>query len=152
VAWTIEFFEDDTGHQPVREFLLDLDADKRAALIAAIELVLTPRGLDVCRTEFGRQLGEGLFEFRVRHDERVIRRKDSDEPTEHSPKSGGSSVLLRVFCHAHGDRVVLLLGGYDKGRDPSSRRQAREIKQARKRLRSFVLRQQRRKAAQRRRA
>jgi hypothetical protein len=24
-----------------------------------------------------------------------------------------------VFCHAHGDRIVLLLGAYDKGERPS---------------------------------
>ena len=38
------------------------------------------------------------------------------------------------FCHAHGKRVILLLGGYDKGRDPSPRRQKREIASARARL------------------
>jgi hypothetical protein len=46
-------------------------------------------------------------------------------------------VLLRAFCHAHGDKVVLLLGGYDKGRDPSAKRQQREIATARKLLRAF---------------
>ncbi len=31
------------------------------------------------------------------------------------------NVLLRVFCHAHGSKVVLLLNGYDKIADPRSR-------------------------------
>jgi len=50
----------------------------------------------------------GLFEFRLRD----------------------SALLLRVFCHAYGDRIVLLLHGYDKGVDPSDKRQAREIAEA----------------------
>jgi hypothetical protein len=42
-----------------------------------------------------------------------------------------------VFCHAHGDRLILLLGGYDKGADPSARRQQREIATARARLADY---------------
>jgi hypothetical protein len=42
-----------------------------------------------------------------------------------------------VFVHFHGDRVVLLLGGYDKGRYPKSRRQQREIREARRLLAQF---------------
>ena len=50
-------------------------------------------------------------------------------------------VLLRVFVHFHGDRVVLLLAGYDKGDDPKERRQQREINDARKLLAEFKERQ-----------
>ena len=46
-------------------------------------------------------------------------------------------MLLRVFFHAYGERVVLLLGGYNKGKAPSERRQQREIATARKRLDGF---------------
>jgi phage-related protein len=45
--------------------------------------------------------------------------------------------VLRVFCHAYGDRIVLLLGGFDKGADPSAKRQQGEIDVARKRLADF---------------
>ena len=48
------------------------------------------------------------------------------------------SALVRVFCHAAGDRVILLLGGYDKGKDYSRRRQDREIKVARRRLTEYL--------------
>ncbi|MBF4574189.1 hypothetical protein ITJ64_16895 [Herbiconiux sp. VKM Ac-1786] len=41
-------------------------------------------------------------------------------------------VLLRVFCTFYGDRIVLLHHGYDKGADPSERRQNREIARARR--------------------
>jgi hypothetical protein len=46
-------------------------------------------------------------------------------------------VLLRVLCHAYGSRVILLLAAYDKGADPSKKRQQREIATARRRLREF---------------
>jgi len=48
-------------------------------------------------------------------------------------KEGSSEILLRVFCHAHGKKVVLLLAGYDKGKEPSSKRQNTEIKRAKQR-------------------
>ena len=45
--------------------------------------------------------------------------------------------MLRVFCHAYGDKVVLLLAGYDKGDDPSNKRENTEIELARQRLAEF---------------
>jgi hypothetical protein len=60
-------------------------------------------------------------------------------------------VLLRIFCHTYGQKIVLLLGGYDKGAASSKRRQDREIELARQRLRAFKLQQGRRRAAARRR-
>jgi phage-related protein len=146
--WNIEFFCDDNGGRPAREWLRSLPSPRRAAAVAAIEYVLSELGPDVCRTEYGKQLGKGLFEFRIRHDKGVILRKagvetDGQEETE--------PVLLRIFCHAYGDRVILLLGGYDKGSGPSDRRQQREIETARKRLRSFELREKRNSTGKRRR-
>jgi len=146
MTWTVEFFEDDQGRQPAREWLQSLDSAKRAAAIAAIEVLLTDLGLGVCGTEHGKQLGTGLFEFRIRHDESVIRGKVGEEGS-----GKGGEVLLRIFCHAHGQKIVLLLGGYDKGAAPSKRRQDREIETARQRLRTFKLQQSHRRAAARRR-
>jgi hypothetical protein len=140
MSWTIKFFVDDEGRQPARKFIEDLDMPKRMAMIAAVECFLESRGLDVCRTEYGRQLGDGLFEFRVRHDEPTVLRK-ANRPVD--DVGGSTEVLLRLFCHAYGDKIVLLLGGYDKGEHPSGRRQSREIERARRNLRSFKLRQQR---------
>lgn len=48
--------------------------------------------------------------------------------------AGTDSILLRLFVHFHGQRIVLLLGGYDKGADSTDRRQQREIATARKAL------------------
>jgi len=148
--WNVEFFEDADKKQPARAFLDSLEEAKRAALIAAIESVLTPLGPDVCNTEYGKALGKRLYEFRVRHDEQTIRRKVAgDGGSGGGPKR--DDILLRVFFAAYGQRIVLLLGGYDKGRDPSTRRQEREIAKARKALRSFELSEERRKAGIRRR-
>ena len=79
-------------------------------------------GIAVCDTEFGRQLGAGLFEFRLRL----------------KAHEDGEAALLRVFCHAQGERVILLLGGYDKRKHPGRRRQDREILVARRRLGEYL--------------
>jgi len=75
----------------------------------------------------------GIFEFRVRHDAVTILRERGLPVPEHLRETS-TDVLLRVFCHAHGKKVVLLLAGYDKGKEPSVKRQNAEIKRARQRL------------------
>ena len=82
-------------------------------------------GIGVCDVNLGKQLGQGLFEFRLRVDAGAVVSEYGLPP---------ESVLLRVFCHAYGDKIVLLLGGYDKGEDASPKRQDNEIAIARKRL------------------
>ena len=77
--------------------------------------------MGVCGTPFGRQLGGGFFEFRL---------KERD-------------LLLRAFCHAYGDKVILLLAAYDKGEDPSAKRQNEEIELARRRLSDWQQRRRR---------
>jgi hypothetical protein len=46
---------------------------------------------------------------------------------------------LRVFCHAYGNRIVLLLGGYNKAKDDSAKRQNAEITEAKRRLTKWRL-------------
>lgn len=139
-AYTIEFYEED-GRSPVERWMeSDLTDVELAALLSALEHVLSHRGVGVCGTEWGKQLGDGLFEFRIRHTSSEIARMQAE------PVAGGKpaeKVLLRVFCHAYGAKVVLLLNGYDKGGDPSERRQQREIALARKRLTRFLAEQSR---------
>lgn len=57
--------------------------------------------------------------------------------TDETPRDEQRKVLLRVFCYAHGDRLILLLAGYDKGADPSDRREDRAIEVARARLAEY---------------
>jgi len=74
----------------------------------AIERRLAVYGVDVCSDHWGRKLGGGLYELRVRR----------------------RALLLRVFFAVEQDRVVLLLGGYDKGAQPKL--QSAEIARARR--------------------
>ena len=127
-AYQLEFYEDADGHRPVRRWLAEeLTRTQRFALGQAMREQLQAKGVGVCATAYGKQLGKGLFEFRLRRDSSAL------APPGSLP-DGSSRILLRVFCHAYGDRVVLLLGGYDKGADPSPRRQGKEIAIARDRL------------------
>ena len=136
--YELEFYCDPNGTEPFREFLEGLSDVKREALESALILILGRQGQDVCGTEFGKPLKGGLFEFRLRFEESVILGKVR-------PRLGGEAklatssekILLRVFCYAYGNKVILLIGGSDKGKDPSRRRQAREIDKARRLLREF---------------
>jgi len=138
-AWTPEPFEADDGTIPFERFVNGLSDFKFVAIDASIDRVLSVRGIDLARTEWLKALGEGLHEFRVRHEADDIVRMFGGEPREVDGQSG--KVLLRVFVHFHGQKVVLLLGGYDKGDDPRKRRQQREIIEARRLLGQFKERQ-----------
>jgi hypothetical protein len=81
----------------------------------------------VCGSEWDKQLGGGLAELRLRHDEREVMARDSPTPESDLPAPAPEKILLRVFFHAHGKRLVLLLSGYDKGARSSARHQQREI-------------------------
>jgi hypothetical protein len=130
-AYQLEFYEDASGGQPVLRWLREeLTLAKRKALGYAMNTVLQQLGLGVCGTEFGKQLGGGLFEFRLRRDLR----------NPEGAREEAGRILLRVFCHAHGDRLLLLVGGYDKGEHPSPRRQTAEIALARARLKDWQVR------------
>jgi hypothetical protein len=120
-VFTIEFFEDGSGRRPVEEWMDSTLSDLQlAAVLAGFEHVLRHRGVNVCASEWGKQLGGGLFEFRVRHTAVEI---DAMFGSGSREGRGRGRVLLRVFCHAYGNRMVLLLNGYDKGADPSRKRQ-----------------------------
>ncbi len=137
-ACELEFYESENGDEPVRRRLKEeLSPRRRRALGTAMNRVLQV-GVDVCGTEFGKQLGGGLFEFRLRG-----RDLAKIAPTAELEDAAEAKMLLRVFCHAYGDRIVLLLAGYDKGEHPSAGRQSAEIALARKRLRDWQRRRRR---------
>ena len=129
----LEFYEDENGDVPVLRWLREeLTPTKRRALGRAMLRTLQELGVGVCGTEYGKQLGGGLFEFRLRGRDlaRIAPPGKGEDPSE-------AKLLLRVFCHAYGDRIVLLLGGYDKGEHSSIRRQTAEIAIARTRLKDW---------------
>lgn len=135
MRFELRFYEDEHGRSPVLRWLREeLTPTQRRAIGVALAEILQAEGIGVCRTGYGKQLGDGLFEFRLRHDAAEILRS-LGKPAR--PEPHGERILLRVFCHAHGNRIVLLLGGYDKGADPSPKRQQREIATARTRLADY---------------
>lgn len=150
-AWTVEVYETVQGRCPYERFLDGLDAVSAAALIAAVEHVLARNGIELARSEWLKALGEGLFEFRIRHDaDEITAMFTAADPAALAALAlPAGPVLLRVFCTFYGNKVVLLLGGYDKGADDSAKRQQREIKAARKLLTEWQQEQHRAKAADR---
>lgn len=109
---------------------------EQAVTSAAIQNVLHVYGIDICEMEWGKALGQGLYEFRIRQSLHAIKTWGEPSPGPAAPGED-RTVLLRIFVTFHGDKVVLLFSGYDKGRDPSERRQDREIKKARKLLKAW---------------
>jgi hypothetical protein len=140
-AWRIEAFEADDGTVPFERFAMELPDFKWSALFLALERVLAVRGLDLARHEWLKPLGDGLHEFRIRHEAPTIMRMSGGDPGKAATLRG--RVLLRVFVHFYGDKVILLLGGYDKGGRPSQRRQQRQIAEARRMLAQFKERKRR---------
>lgn len=132
--YTLVFYEDESGEQPALAWMRGLTSTKRRALGVALHEVLSHEGVDVCTSEFGKPLGDGLFEFRLRHDSQEILALKGRLKRAVASATGSEKVLLRVFFHPHGDKLILLLGGYDKGRFSGRKRQATEIAVARKRL------------------
>jgi hypothetical protein len=132
--YRLEFYQDETGDEPVRRWLREeLSRTQRLVVGTAMREVLEEEGLNVCGTEFGKQLGHGLFEFRVRGQLSEFVETTSDPSEE--------KILVRVFCHAHGEKLILLLAGYDKLATPSKSHQNDQIKLARRRLTEWKLRQ-----------
>lgn len=124
-VWTVEYEGD--GFE---SFLRSLPPYEQAVLIAAVENVLQNYGIDICSGEWGKPLGGGLYEFRVRKSLRSILDVAGGEPLDQAGVD--RRVLRRVFCAFHGNKVVVLYHGYDKKGDPSKKRQQREITKARK--------------------
>jgi phage-related protein len=132
--YEIEFCEDDAGHEPALAFMRSLSPVKRRAIGVAINEFLAYLGPDVVRTDFGKNLGRGLYEFRVDQDAEQILRKAGKVAR---PEVDEAKVLLRVFFHPHGNKLVLLLSGYDKAERPSKPHQNDQIEDARRLLKRW---------------
>jgi hypothetical protein len=133
--WQVEFYADEQGREPCREWAERLSPTKKAAFLAGVEVVLTRQGINVASNEFGKALGGGLYELRIRQTATEIRQRVAGLPpdeVDYPPEA----VLLRVFFCTAGRKIILLINGYDKGESPSERRQNREIENARKLMRA----------------
>ena len=128
-TWTVEYEGDS-----FEKFMVSLPKYEQAVLIAAVRHVLSVHGKDICAGEWGKPLGDGLYEFRVKKSLKAILSSVGLESVE---PGDDRMVLLRVFCTFHGSKIVLLFHGYDKKKDPSSKRQQREINKAKSALRAW---------------
>jgi hypothetical protein len=138
ITFELEFYDEPpTGREPVRDWLDQLDDLHRAAALRGLSLVLAAVGPQVCRSEYGKALGGGLYEFRIRHDAEEILRAHSPQLLDKLGPLPTGPVMLRIFFGCLPDRVILLLGAYDKGSAPSRRRQQVEIGRARARLAEY---------------
>jgi hypothetical protein len=130
--YQLDFFEDDDGDKPCLRWIRELKSAKRHAIGVAMEQVLQSQGVSVCDEKaWGKQLGSGIFEFRL------MRKRRYEVEQKGRKVKRVEQISLRVFCHAYGDKRILLLHGYDKEEDPKGRRQQREIAVARQRLRQW---------------
>ena len=133
-TYTIDFYEDANGHSPVDAWLSKLSPTKQRAVVAALQYVLEVDGPKVCATSMGKHVAPGIFELRIGHSvEQLQSMFGARVPGGH--KVDPERILIRIFCHAHGDRIVLLLAGYDKAEHPQSGYQQRQIEVTKKRLR-----------------
>ena len=108
--WQITYYVDENGREPFRRWVDGLPPSAARAVFDEIEIRLALDGPNVCRDHWGRSLGRGLYELRIRRDR----------------------LLVRVFFGTARGRVVIILGGLDKGRRPKHQRAA--IEEARWRL------------------
>ncbi len=116
-------------------FFRRLNGHEQAVLVAALDQVLRVHGISICQGAWGKPLGKSLYEFRVRVD---LRRRGNERRTElewSGPRK--TRVLLRVFCSFRANQSVVLLGGYNKANDSSTKKQQREIARARKALAQY---------------
>lgn len=147
----IQFFEDASGSKPVLDWIKnELSPTKRRALGTALRRILQVHGAEVCRGIWGKKVHvEGIYEFRLRMTGREVINLEAEinaisgaEARARLGLDASQDILLRVFFHPHGDKLLLLLGGYDKGKDPSAKRQQAEIKTALRRLKGWKQAQQ----------
>lgn len=119
---------------------------KRRAIGVAINEVLAYEGPNVADGNMGRNLGGGLYEFKLDQNAEQILRRKGKHP---KPEREDGKILLRVFFHPHGDKLILLLSGYDKGEQPSKPHQQEEIAAARALLKRWTAREKTRRSAER---
>lgn len=125
--WTIEIFGRSYGR-----FYSSLSKYQQLVVDSALLNVLSVEGIGICSGEWGKPLGGGLYEFRIRKSLLAIENSTNETSLMSRTDSRYSPVLIRIFCTFHGDKIVVLHHGYDKQRDPSAKRQQREIRAARK--------------------
>lgn len=133
--YTVEFYVDAAGQSPVTRWLTEeLTSAQRRAVAAALRELVAEMGQDICKTDFGDNIGEGLIELRLRQPADQVLRRMGRPVTDPHPEDHAEAILLRVFLHPHGRKQILVLHGYDKQANASARHQQKQIALARKRF------------------
>jgi hypothetical protein len=137
--WKIEFYEDIQGRRPIEKWIDGLSDQKAEAVIVALQEVLAVNGINLASGAWLKSLGNGLYEFRIRHSATEI--LGMYKVVNRALTVGAEAVLLRIFVAFEGEKVVVLLGAYDKGKNDKQGFQQAQIEVARKRLREWKRRQ-----------
>ncbi|UFS63636.1 type II toxin-antitoxin system RelE/ParE family toxin [Sulfurimonas sp. HSL-3221] len=111
MEWKVEFYTDEKGAKPVKEWMLGLEASARSALMRNVDL-LERMGLGI-REPYVKYLEEKLYE---------VRAKD---------RSG----IYRVIYFAHTGKRFVLLHGFVKKTQKTPRK---EIEIAKQRMREMM--------------
>jgi hypothetical protein len=72
---------------------------KKLPSLRAVEVVLTPQGINVASNEFGRALGGGLYELRIRQTATEIRRRVAGLPPDEVDYPPEAVFVASVFLH-----------------------------------------------------
>ncbi len=133
--WTIEFYEDAQGRRPVEKWIDGLSDQKAEAVIVALQELLAVNGINLASGAWLKPLGSGLYEFRIRHSKNEI--QAMYKAANRGLAGGAEAILLRIFVAFEGQKLIVLLGGYDKGKKGKQGFQQTQIEIARKRLRDW---------------
>ena len=133
--WKIEFYEDAQGRRPVEKWIDGLSDQKAGAVILALQEVLAVDGIKLVSSAWLKPLGSGLYEFRIRHSASEI--QAMYKVANRVLARGTTAILLRVFVAFEGEKLIVLLGAYDKGKNDKQSFQQAQIEIARKRLRDW---------------
>lgn len=135
LPWQIELFTLPNGQTPYLTFRSSLNAYEKELLDLCVEHILARAGINVCDTNWGKALGAGLFEFRIHRSlKALVNHLDIQLP---SNLKGDQSKLFRVFFTVEGQKIIVLLSGYDKGRMPSKKKQQKMIEASRGLLKRY---------------
>ena len=137
--WNIQFYEDAQGRIPVEKWIDGLSDQKAEAVIMALKEVLAVNGIMLASGAWLKSLASGLYEFRMRHSASEI--QAMYKTANRGLEGKGEEILLRIFVAFEGERIIVLLGAYDKGKKDKKSFQQAQIEVARKRLKEWKRRQ-----------
>ena len=114
------------------KFVKSLTPAKQRTLEASIDKILLVHGFEVVDGDLVKNLGGGLYEFRVGpNTTRMMNKAGLESKIPHQ------KIVIRVFVSFEADRIVVLLGSYDKGASDSKSKQQSEIAKARHLLKAW---------------